>query len=74
MKTTLSPIHNAYNWVILLLRSIIGITVVKVGYDIAAHDQYLPLDQSGTLATGLFVMIIGCYFVFSSLFKQFFEN
>jgi hypothetical protein len=52
----------------------VGILVIKTGFDLASGEGSFAFHKSDNIMTGVFVMFIGIYFVFSSLIRQFFED
>lgn len=62
------------SWVITLCRILIGALVIKTGFDLASGTGAFAYNQSDNIMTGVFVMSIGIYFVFSSISRQFFKD
>jgi hypothetical protein len=60
-------------WTIALCRVVIGLVVIKTGFDFARGGGAFSFQQTDTV-TGIFIMIIGVYFVYSSLSKRLFER
>jgi hypothetical protein len=60
-------------WAITLCRVVIGLVVIKTGFDYSRGDGTFSLQQTDTV-TGIFVIIIGVYFIFSSISKRLFEQ
>jgi len=48
--------------------------VIKTGFDLASGTGAFAYNQSDNIMTGVFVMSIGIYFVFSSISRQFFKD
>jgi TctA family transporter len=53
-------------WAITLCRVVIGLVVIKTGFDFSRGGGTFSFQQTDTV-TGIFVIIIGVYFVFSSI-------
>ena len=53
-------------WFITLCRVAVGLLVMKTGFDFTRGGGSFALQQTDTV-TGIFVMVLGAYFVFSSL-------
>ncbi len=60
-------------WIRRLCGIMIGLIVIKTGFDLAGGSGAFAYRE-GDLITGIFVMIIGGYFVFSSLFPDLFNR
>jgi TRAP-type C4-dicarboxylate transport system permease small subunit len=69
-----SKIEQVVSWVFTLCRILVGILVIKTGFDLASGAGSFAFHKSDNIMTGVFVMIIGIYFVFSSINRQFFED
>ena len=74
MAKNKSRIDQAVSWVFTLLRIVVGVVVIKTGYDLARGAGTFAYYQSDNILTGVFVMTIGIYFVLSSIRRQFFED
>ncbi len=51
-----------------MCRVVLGLVVIKTGYDFSRESGAFAFMEVEDGITGIFVMIIGLYFVFSSLF------
>jgi TctA family transporter len=60
-------------WTITLCRVVIGLVVIKTGFDFSRGGGAFSFQQTDT-ATGIFIMIIGVYFVYSSISKRLVER
>lgn len=69
MTKPLVHTKQIYNWLLVIIRSLIGITVIKVGYEVAVNKQHFGYYQDNGFFTGLFVIAVGCYFILFSFFK-----
>jgi len=69
-----SRIEQAVSWLFTICRIVVGIVVIKTGFDLASGAGYFAFYTSDNIMTGVFVMVIGVYFVFSSITRQFFED
>ncbi|MCP4339889.1 MAG: hypothetical protein GY799_13610 [Desulfobulbaceae bacterium] len=58
---------------LIFLRIMIGLVVIKTGFDFASGSGAFAYQETDGL-TGIFVIIIGLYFVFSSLFGRPFDQ
>jgi hypothetical protein len=52
---------------------VIGLVVIKTGFDFSRGGGAFSFQQTDT-ATGIFIMIIGVYFVYSSIAKRLVER
>ena len=52
----------------------IGLVVIKTGFDLTRGSGSFAYREFYDGITGIFVMIIGAYFVFSSLFRGLFDQ
>ena len=52
----------------------VGLVVIKTGFDLTRGSITFAYQKTGDGILGIFVMIIGVYFVFSSLFRELFER
>jgi hypothetical protein len=66
-------IKRIFAWAIKLCKIVIGVVVIKTGFDFAGGSGAFAY-QEGDFITGVFVMIIGAYFVLSTLFPGFFDR
>lgn len=73
MKKSNSVIGNILQSLIFLARTIIGITVIWVGYTLISGEFYASHSINGGFGTGVFLLIIGTYFFFSAFLRQFFD-
>jgi len=48
----------------------VGLVVIKTGFDFTRGSGVFAYSELNDGITGIFVMIIGAYFVFSSLFRS----
>ncbi len=58
---------------LMLFRIVIGLVVIKTGFDFASGGGVFAYQETDGL-TGIFVIIIGVYFIFSSLFGRAFDQ
>ena len=65
-------IKRALAWIRRISGIVIGVIVIKTGFDFAGGSGAFAYRE-GDVFTGLFVMIVGVYFVFSSLFPGRFD-
>ena len=62
-----------FTWIVILCRIGVGLLVMKTGFDfMRGYDLFAYRDNDGI--TGIFIMIIGAYIAFSSLFHGLFEQ
>jgi len=52
----------------------VGLVVIKTGFDFTTSRGVFAYSELNDGITGIFVMIIGAYFVFSSLFRGLFDQ
>lgn len=71
--TIKSIIKCIFAWIITLCRIVLGLVVIKTGFDFTLGRGAFAYQQADAI-TGIFVIIIGAYFVFSSLFSRLFER
>jgi len=69
-----SRIEQVVAWVFTICRILVGVLVIKTGFDLASGAGSFAFYTSDNIMTGVFVMVIGIYFVFSSLTRHFFED
>jgi len=69
-----SRIDQAVAWVFTLCRIVIGLVVSKTGFDLASGAGSFAYYESDNIMTGVFVMSIGIYFVFTGIRRQFFAD
>lgn len=62
-----SIIKLIFVWIITLCRIVVGLVVIKTGVDFTRGSGAFAYRETDAI-TGIFVIIIGTYFVFSSLF------
>jgi hypothetical protein len=53
---------------------LVGILVVKTGVDLARGASRFYGHEYDNFITGLFAILVGAYFIFSSLFRKFFGD
>jgi len=53
---------------------VVGLVVIKTGFDFTRGSGAFVYQKTDDGIIGIFVMIIGAYFVFSSLFRDLFER
>ena len=63
-----SIFKNIFSWAITLCRVVLGLLVIKTGFDFSRGSGAFAFMEVDDGITGIFVMLIGLYFVFSSLF------
>ena len=66
-------IKYIFTWIIILCRIAVGLVVTKTGFDFARGSGAFAYWENDGI-TGIFVMIIGVYIVFSSLFRGLFDQ
>jgi hypothetical protein len=66
-------IKRIFAWAIKLCKIVIGVVVIKTGFDFAGGSGPFAY-QEGDIITGVFVIIIGAYFILSSLFPSLFDR
>jgi len=69
-----STIKLIFGWIITLCRIVVGLVVIKTGFDLTRGSGTFACQETDDGIMGVFVMIIGAYFVFSSLFRDLFER
>jgi len=69
-----STIKLIFLWIITVCRVLIGLVVIKTGFDFARGQGVFAYQKTDDGITGIFVMIIGAYFVFSSLSRCLFDQ
>ena len=52
----------------------VGLVVIKTGLDLTRGSIAFAYQKTDDVFLGIFLMIIGAYFVFSSLSRKFFER
>ena len=63
----LTTLKRIGKWIFTGFRILIGLLVTKTGIDLMRGGTLTGYNKENTLLTGGFVMIIGLYFIFSSL-------
>lgn len=71
MAKNKSRIEQVVSWFFTLCRILVGIVVIKTGFDLASGAGSFAYNKSDNIMTGVFVMSIGIYVVFASIFRQF---
>ncbi|MBM9515066.1 hypothetical protein [Desulfogranum marinum] len=61
-------------WLVIGLRLALGLVVMKTGYDLAAGKLHYGQAFLDDPITPLFIIIVGAYFSFSSLFGLLFSK
>ena len=74
MAKNKSRIDQAVAWAFALCRIGVGLVVIKTGFELARGAGSFAYYGSDNIMTGVFVMAIGIYFVFSGLRGQFLEG
>jgi len=69
-----STIKLIFGWIITLCRILVGLVVIKTGFDFIRGSSAFAYQKTDDGILGVFVMIIGAYIVFSSLFRDLFER
>ncbi len=64
-------LHIIIKWVTVILQMTIGCVVIKTGYELACGDLPGGNSFSDDPITPIFIILLGCYFLFSSLFRRF---
>ena len=73
MKKT-SKIKQIVSCFFILCRILIGLLVMKTGFDLATGTLPFYYNHGNNFLMGIFIMIIGGYIIFSSLFRQIFDD
>jgi hypothetical protein len=63
-----------FSWIVTICRVLIGVLVMKTGFSLVMRTGSFYAWPHDSHITGIFVMIIGAYFIFSSLYHQIFDN
>ncbi|MCD6389168.1 MAG: hypothetical protein J7L69_07135 [Desulfobulbaceae bacterium] len=58
---------------LILCKILIGLLVMKTGFDLATGTLPFYYNHDNNFLMGLFIMMIGAYIIFSSLFRQLFD-
>lgn len=74
MQANSFHLQNILQYILLIFRIGIGITVIKVGYELASNTTSFGYYEGTGFGTGLFIIGIGCYFFFNSIYQHFFEG
>jgi hypothetical protein len=74
MEKITSLIKQLGLWLVIGLRMVIGLVVMKTGYDLAAGKLHYGDTFLNDPITPLFLIIVGAYFCFSSLFRRLLSN
>lgn len=61
-------------WILVVLRLVVGLTVMKTGYDLAVGSLYADRSIETDPLTPLFIIVLGAYFAFSSLLRRLFPE
>lgn len=67
-------VKRVARWIVSGCRVAVGLIVMKAGIDLMGGATFTGYSRQDSLFVGGFVTIIGCYFVFSSVFQLFFKN
>ncbi|WP_028585290.1 hypothetical protein [Desulfogranum mediterraneum] len=74
MNNHSSLIQRIGLWLVIGLRMIVGLVVMKAGYDLAAGRLRYDISLENDPITPLFIILMGAYFCFSSLFRWLFSD
>ena len=74
MKKNTSLIKRLGTWLVIGLRTVLGLVVMKTGYDLAAGNLHYGETFGNDPITPLFIIIVGAYFTFSSLLRHLLDN
>ena len=74
MAKNKSRIDQAVAWAFALCRIGVGMVVIKTGFELARGAGSFAYYESDNIMSGVFVMSIGIYFVFSGIRRQFFAD
>ncbi len=74
METITSLIKQLGTLLVIGLRMVLGLVVMKTGYDMAAGNLHYGETFVNDPITPLFIIILGAYFAFSSLFRHLLSN
>ena len=69
--TVKSIMKRIFQWIMTLCRVVIGVVVIKTGFDFSRGSGAFAYREPDVI-TGIFVMILGAYFVFSSFSRDLF--
>jgi len=61
-----------FTWIIVLCRVVVGAFVFKVGFDFSRRSGAFAYHDYDDNFLGIFVMVVGIYFIFSSIFRGLF--
>jgi hypothetical protein len=68
-----SIIKLIFVWTIKLCRIVTGLVVIKTGFDFSRGSGAFAYREADVI-TGIFVILIGAYFILSSLFPDLFDK
>jgi hypothetical protein len=60
-------------WLVILCRIAVGLVVIRTGFDFTSGSGAFAYQETDVI-TGIFVILIGLYFIFSSLFGRLFDQ
>ena len=63
-----------FSWIVTACRVLVGMLVVKTGVDLARGASRFYGQEYDNFITGLFAVLVGAYFILSSLFRKFFGD
>ena len=63
-----------FTWIIILCRVLVGGIVFKTGFDYSRGSGVFAYQNHDNIIAGMFVMGLGIYFIFSSIFRGFFGD
>ncbi len=61
-----------FTWILVVCRILVGGVVFKTGFDYSLGRSVFAYQIQNNKTAGIFVMAIGIYFVFSSIFRGLF--
>lgn len=69
-----STITFIVTWILILCRVAVGLVVIKTGFDYTRGTGVFAYLAERDGITGVFVMVIGAYIIFASLFRGLFDQ
>ena len=72
-ETIKMTIKQILEWLTTLCRIVVGLVVIKTGFDYTSGTGSFAYQETDGIR-GIFAIIVGTYFVFSSLFRRLFDQ